>query len=158
MARLKFTGQIAIRLLFADAAQRPDRQRRRLFSSMTFCPRPAAPPIPAAGPSLCPARELEPERKAFRRVARQAFGRRLTLGDFAAQHFAEQMLLVAEIMVEHPFVDGGPPGNRIHARAGKTVRREFLQGGGQNAPRVRSGFRPAAPPFGFAGLAMRSYK
>jgi hypothetical protein len=24
--------------------------------------------------------------------------------------------------------------------------------------RVRSGFRPAAPPFGFAGLAMLSYK
>ena len=41
--------------------------------------------------------------------------------------------LVAEIVVEHPLVDGRAPGDGVHARAGKSVRREFLQGGGQNA-------------------------
>jgi hypothetical protein len=51
---------------------------------------------------------------------------------FQAQHLAEQAFLVAEIMVEHPFVDGRALGNGVHPRAGKTVQGELLQRGGQN--------------------------
>jgi len=68
------------------------------------------------------------------------------------------MLLVAEIMVKHPLVDGGAPCNRVHARAGETVRRELLQGGGQNALARAFGFRSATAPFGLTGLAMYSIK
>jgi len=61
---------------------------------------------------------------------RQSFPPKLPLGDFPAQHRFEQTFLIAEIMVKHPFVDRPRACDHIHACAGETFRREFLQRGG----------------------------
>src|ERR1039458_5702606 len=75
VARFKFAGQIAERLLLADAAQCPCRQRPpavpvnqlvvRLLQRL---------PFQQANPVRVLARELEPKWQALRRVARQALG------------------------------------------------------------------------------------
>jgi len=56
------------------------------------------------------------------------------LGDFVAQHRAEQPLFIAEIMVQHPLVAPGAAGDGVHPRAGKSFGGKFNQSGGQNAP------------------------
>ena len=153
MARVEFGGDLAARLRLPDALQAACRRRPPVsFVNQPFVGLLQRLPFQQADPICVLARELEPERQALRRVARQGFSRGLPLGDFAAQHFAEQTLLVTEIMVEHPFVDGRAPRNRVHARAGKTVGGEFLERGGQDAFARAFGIAPrraVVQPCGF---------
>jgi hypothetical protein len=48
------------------------------------------------------------------------------------QHFPKQRFFVAEVVVEHAFVDRRTLRNRIHSRPGKTFRGKLLERGGKD--------------------------
>ena len=154
MARVEFGGQLAARLPPADAFQ-PACHRRApfLFINHLSCALQRL-PFEHTNPVGVLARGLEPKRQSFRRLAGRSLRPSLPFGNFPAQHRAEQALLVAEIMVEHPLVDRRAPCNRVHARAGKALRREFFERGGQNALARAPGIPRHGLPSNFAGLAI----
>jgi hypothetical protein len=54
-------------------------------------------------------------------------------GDALAEDGAVQGVLVAEVVVEHPLVHGGRPGDRVHPGAGDALGNELAPGGAEDA-------------------------
>ena len=134
MARIEFGGHLAARLPLADAFQAARHRRAPFFLINHFLP---APCNASHSSRRTQSASLHAASNQNGKVSAgspdKAFRPGLPLGNFPAQHGLEQTFLVAEIMVEHPLVDGRAARDRVHARAGKTFRGEFLQRGGQNA-------------------------
>ena len=86
-------------------------------------------PLEHADPIDIFAGQLEPIRQAFRWVIGCRLPPGLPLVHFAPQHFPEQLLFVPKIMIQHALIDRCAAGNLVHARAGKSLRREFNESG-----------------------------
>src|SRR6266567_6018735 len=134
MAGIEFLGQVAERLSALDA---PNSLRSRL-APFLFVNKPLVKklqrfPFQQADPIRVVPGKIKPIRKALTGLIGSGNAPGLPLGDFAPQYFAEKSFFVAEIMVEHPFVNRRPAGDLVHARAGEAFSGEFPKSRFQNS-------------------------
>ncbi len=90
-------------------------------------------PFKQADPILILASKIEPIGQTFPGIVGCGNSPGLSLLDFTPQHFPEERLLIAKIMVEHPLIDRGTLRNAINPRARKPFRGKFLKSGLQNS-------------------------
>src|SRR5205085_2712403 len=60
--------------------------------------------------------------------------RRCTVREAVAEHGAVQVILRAEVVVEHPLVDARTRSDRVDARTVEALCREFVEGGVEDPP------------------------
>jgi hypothetical protein len=89
-------------------------------------------PFEQTDPLRVAAGDVEPKGQAFDQGLRRGRQPRGAFGQLPPQDFAEQTLLVAEIVIEHPLVDARPAGDGVHPRPGKTLGGKFPQCGFEN--------------------------
>ena len=88
------------------------------------------------------ARDVEPVREPLGGIVRRRRGPGHALAQLAPEDLAEEAVLVAEVVVEHPLVDAGPPRDARHAGAREALGGELLERGGEDAPAGALGVPP----------------
>src|SRR5262249_13184178 len=102
-------------------------------------------PLHEAHPVAVAAHDVEPERETAGRILGRGGDGHRPLAQLAGENLAEEILLVAEVMVEHPLVDAGAAGDAVDAGARETFCRELSQRGGKDALSRARGMPRVAP-------------
>jgi len=148
MPRVEFRRNVTALLSAADVRHSGRRRpaARRFVHHFSIGPLQSL-PLLQTNPIPVLQRQFKPVGETLRRIVGRRRGPGGPLRHLPAQHLAKQARLVAEIVIEHPLVDGRPARDDVHAGAGKALGGKLLQGRGQNpfarAFRVaRAGFPP----------------
>ena len=89
-------------------------------------------PLDQSDPVHVLAGKREPVGQGLTRVVGRPRRPRHPLLELTAQDLAEEVVLVAEVVVEHPLVDAGAAGDAVDARARQALGGELVEGGGED--------------------------